>query len=73
LLRKTSTPMRVRAWASYSRWGCGSAWLAIRPPAERILKALDLPVDVIGTSDGWGVEKPSPAFFARVIEEAGCG
>jgi HAD superfamily hydrolase (TIGR01662 family) len=40
--------------------------------AERILKALDLPVDVIGTSDGWGVEKPSPAFFARVIEEAGC-
>ncbi len=40
--------------------------------AERILKSLDLPVDVIGTSDGWGVEKPPPAFFARVIEEAGC-
>ncbi len=40
--------------------------------AERILKSLDLPVDAIGTSDGWGVEKPSPAFFARVIEEAGC-
>jgi HAD superfamily hydrolase (TIGR01662 family) len=38
--------------------------------AERILKALDLPVDVIGTSDGWGVEKPSPAFFERLIEEA---
>lgn len=40
--------------------------------AERILKSLDLPVGVIGTSDGWGVEKPSPAFFARMIEEAGC-
>ena len=40
--------------------------------AERILKSLDLPVDVIGTSDGWGVEKPLPTFFARVIEEAGC-
>lgn len=40
--------------------------------AEDILKSLDLPVDVIGTSDGWGVEKPSPAFFVRVIEEAGC-
>jgi HAD superfamily hydrolase (TIGR01662 family) len=40
--------------------------------AERILKLLDLPVNVIGTSDGWGVEKPSPAFFARMIEEAGC-
>jgi HAD superfamily hydrolase (TIGR01662 family) len=40
--------------------------------AEQILKSLDLPVDVIGTSNGWGVEKPSPAFFTRVIEEAGC-
>ncbi len=39
--------------------------------AEEILKALELPVDVIGTSDGWGVEKPSPGFFDRVIEEAG--
>jgi HAD superfamily hydrolase (TIGR01662 family) len=39
--------------------------------AERILKSLDLPVDVIGTSDGWGVEKPSPAFFDRVVREAG--
>ncbi len=40
--------------------------------AEQILKSLDLPVDLIGTSDSWGVEKPSPAFFARVGEEAGC-
>ncbi len=39
--------------------------------AETILRALDLPVDVIGTSDGWGVEKPSTAFFDRVIAEAG--
>ena len=39
--------------------------------AEQILKALELPVDVIGTSDGWGVEKPSPDFFDRVVEEAG--
>jgi len=39
--------------------------------AEQILKALALPVDVIGTSDGWGVEKPTPAFFERLIEEAG--
>ncbi|WP_405113503.1 HAD family hydrolase [Micromonospora sp. NBC_01405] len=40
--------------------------------AETILRALNLPVDVIGTSDGWGVEKPSPAFFNRVVTEAGC-
>ncbi|MFJ7212744.1 HAD family hydrolase [Amycolatopsis sp. NPDC098790] len=39
--------------------------------AEEILKELALPVDVIGTSDGWGVEKPSSGFFDRVIEEAG--
>lgn len=38
--------------------------------AETILRALDLPVDVIGTSDGWGVEKPSAPFFDRVIAEA---
>lgn len=38
---------------------------------ERILKALGLPVDVNGTSDGWGVEKPLPAFFAR-FEKTRC-
>jgi HAD superfamily hydrolase (TIGR01662 family) len=40
--------------------------------AEAILRSLDLPVDVLGTSDAWGVEKPSPGFFARIVEEAGC-
>jgi HAD superfamily hydrolase (TIGR01549 family) len=40
--------------------------------AEAILRALDLPVDVIGTSDGWSGEKPSPEFFDRVVVEAGC-
>lgn len=40
--------------------------------AEAILGALALPVDVIGTSDSWGVEKPSTAFFERLATEAGC-
>jgi HAD superfamily hydrolase (TIGR01549 family) len=40
--------------------------------AERLLRALDLPADFIGTSDGWGVEKPSAEFFARIIAECGC-
>src|SRR2546430_3376062 len=40
--------------------------------AEMILRSLDLPVDVLGTSDAWGVEKPSPAFFTRLVGEAGC-
>jgi HAD superfamily hydrolase (TIGR01662 family) len=39
---------------------------------EDILRTLDLPVDVIGSSERWGIEKPAPAFFARVVEEAGC-
>ncbi|MFE9959971.1 HAD family hydrolase [Micromonospora sp. NPDC005299] len=39
--------------------------------AEALLRALDLSVDVIGTSHGWGVAKPSPAFFAHVIREGG--
>lgn len=36
------------------------------------MRSLDLPVDVIGTSDGWGAEKPGAAFFERLILEAGC-
>jgi HAD superfamily hydrolase (TIGR01662 family) len=40
--------------------------------AETILRSLRLPVDVIGTSDGWGAEKPSAAFFQRLIAEASC-
>lgn len=40
--------------------------------AEEILRTLSLPVDVIGTSDGWGAEKPGAAFFERLITEAGC-
>lgn len=38
--------------------------------AEAILTTLELPVDLIGTSDSWGVEKPHPEFFTRVIDEA---
>ena len=38
---------------------------------EDILRSLDLPADVIGSSARWGIEKPSPDFFARVIAEGG--
>jgi HAD superfamily hydrolase (TIGR01509 family) len=31
-----------------------------------------LPADVISSSAGLGVRKPDPAFFARVVELAGC-
>jgi HAD superfamily hydrolase (TIGR01549 family) len=39
--------------------------------AEAALARLDLPVDVIASSAGWGVSKPDPRFFAKVIEAAG--
>ena len=39
--------------------------------AEATLHALGLGVDVIGTSHAWGVAKPAPAFFERVIRAGG--
>jgi len=39
--------------------------------AEACLGALGLGVDAIASSARWGVEKPSPEFFARVVDEAG--
>ncbi|RSN60605.1 haloacid dehalogenase [Amycolatopsis sp. WAC 04182] len=39
--------------------------------AEGLLRGLDLPHDILGTSDTWGVEKPSTNFFTRVVAEAG--
>ncbi|MEU4835578.1 HAD family hydrolase [Streptosporangium sp. NPDC023615] len=41
------------------------------PQARDALLAMDLPVDAIHTSDGWGVAKPAPEFFARVAEVSG--
>ncbi|NUR87585.1 MAG: HAD family hydrolase [Nonomuraea sp.] len=35
------------------------------------LVAMDLPADSVHTSDGWGVSKPEPAFFAKVAAVAG--
>ncbi len=33
-----------------------------------ILRDLDLPADMIATSDDWGVSKPDPGFFRRMLE-----
>lgn len=40
--------------------------------AGQLLRALDLPVDVVATSAEWGTHKPLSSFFTRVIEAAGC-
>ena len=49
-------------------------WLALAgnqpESAERDLRALDLPVDLVFCSGRAGVEKPSPEFFARLIAAA---
>jgi HAD superfamily hydrolase (TIGR01549 family) len=38
--------------------------------AGGILRELDLPSDMIATSDDWGVSKPDPAFFEAVARHA---
>jgi HAD superfamily hydrolase (TIGR01662 family) len=40
--------------------------------AGAILRELNLPADLIATSDDLGVEKPDPAFFKAVIAAAPC-
>ncbi|MFI7642373.1 HAD family hydrolase [Nonomuraea sp. NPDC049400] len=35
------------------------------------LVAMDLPADSVHTSEGWGVSKPAPGFFAKVAAVAG--
>nr|WTA00473.1 HAD family hydrolase [Streptomyces sp. NBC_00857] len=38
--------------------------------AGELLRGLDLPADLVATSGEWGVAKPSPEFFAHVIQAA---
>ncbi|MFD5497026.1 MULTISPECIES: HAD family hydrolase [unclassified Streptomyces] len=40
------------------------------PRAGQLLRDLSLPADLIVTSGEWGVAKPQPAFFHRVLEVA---
>lgn len=39
--------------------------------AEAMLRESGLAADFIATSEAWGVAKPEPAFFTKVIEAAG--
>jgi HAD superfamily hydrolase (TIGR01549 family) len=38
--------------------------------AEAALIEIGLPADMVATSDGWGVQKPDPAFFTRLAHES---
>jgi HAD superfamily hydrolase (TIGR01662 family) len=39
--------------------------------AEAALSALGLPIDLVASSDSWGVQKPDPRFFERIATELG--
>jgi HAD superfamily hydrolase (TIGR01549 family) len=39
--------------------------------AETEIRALGLAVDFVGSSARWGVEKPDPEFFKRIVAESG--
>ena len=39
---------------------------------EEWTRAAGFPVDVVGSSASWGARKPAPAFFERMVAEAGC-
>jgi FMN phosphatase YigB (HAD superfamily) len=49
----------------------GGLWVGIAGNqtvrAAELLRALDLPVDDVATSAEWGIAKPDPGFFERVI------
>lgn len=38
-------------------------------PAQAILEAMAIPFEFIGTSAAWGVAKPDPRFFERIVTE----
>jgi HAD superfamily hydrolase (TIGR01549 family) len=37
--------------------------------AEAVLRSIGLPFDLVATSDSWGIAKPDPAFFERLVAE----
>ncbi len=39
--------------------------------AGHFLRELNLPCDILATSDDWGVTKPSPDFFTKLIQVSG--
>lgn len=50
-------------------------WLGIAgnqgPRAEAVLRRLGLPINMVASSASWGAEKPSPEFFAKLVEAGG--
>lgn len=59
------------SWLEAARRARCTVGLAGNQPAaaEAALAQLDLSVDFVASSARWGVEKPSPEFFARICAE----
>jgi FMN phosphatase YigB (HAD superfamily) len=38
---------------------------------EEVLASLDVPLALVASSERWGIHKPDPAFFARIVTELG--
>jgi HAD superfamily hydrolase (TIGR01662 family) len=38
-------------------------------PAAEVLRQLDVPLDLVATSEAWGVAKPDGRFFDRIVDE----
>src|SRR5918998_645338 len=73
-----------RGWTAWAEWlgvrpfdlfAALGAVIERRPDhpvaVESMLEELHGLADVVGSSGRWGVEKPSPAFFERVVAEVG--
>lgn len=59
--------LRTLAAAGYTLGIAGN-----QPAAtELVLHALGLPLGLVASSERWGINKPDPAFFARIIDELG--
>ena len=61
--------MRSRVSPGSGRWGY--AWGPSATPPAGAEDLLWEHVDFVGSSARWGVEKPAPAFFERMVVEAG--
>ena len=71
--RMTCTRMSGPRWPGCGMTACGSASPGTRRPGGRAFCAsLELPADMIATSDDWGVTKPDPAFFRQMIKVVPC-
>ncbi|AKU14759.1 HAD family hydrolase [Luteipulveratus mongoliensis] len=60
--------------ASLSRLRADGLWVGIAGNqtvrAGGLLRGLELPTDMVATSDDWGASKPDTAFFDHVVEAA---